>query len=181
MSGLKRKILEYLRDGAAPDRWGRLLTPREQEVIRLTAAGQSGTMIAKELGISRATISRAKHSAAKKLEAISISQPEALHMSEPSSVDSLSVWDSPRVKAILERPEGTEIDLSGLTQDERDALVREAKGMWADHPEITDSVEWVRGLREGLSRSFPDPWRRAVRYQRLHRLPESLSRCGDLF
>lgn len=63
-----------------------------------------------------------------------------------------SVWDSPRVKAILERPEGTPIDISGLTDEERDALAREAKGMWADHPYIKDSVEWVRGLRQGLYR-----------------------------
>ena len=67
-----------------------------------------------------------------------------------------TVWDSPRVKAILERPAGTPIDLSGLREEERHALAREAKGMWVDHPEITDSVEWVRGLREGLSRSFRD-------------------------
>jgi hypothetical protein len=68
--------------------------------------------------------------------------------------DSSAVWDSPRVKAILERPEGTPIDISGLTQAEIDALAREARGMWADHPEIKDSVKWVRGLRRGLSRTF---------------------------
>lgn len=73
----------------------------------------------------------------------------ATHSTKPSWV-----WDSPRVKAILERPEGTPIDLSGLTQEERDALFEDARGMWADHPEITDSVEWVRGLREGLSKRF---------------------------
>ena len=71
-------------------------------------------------------------------------------MPESSSVDSSSVWDSPRVKAILDRPEGTPIDLSGLTQDERDTLAREARGMWADHPFIKDSVEWVRELRRSL-------------------------------
>ena len=59
------------------------------------------------------------------------------------------------MKAILERPEGTPIDLSTLTEEERDALAREAKGMWADHPDIKDSVEWVRGLRQGLSRRLP--------------------------
>ena len=68
--------------------------------------------------------------------------------------DSSEVWDSPRVKAILEQPEGTPIDISGLTQEEVDALFKEAKGMWADHPEIKDSVEWVRELRRGLSRTF---------------------------
>ena len=68
--------------------------------------------------------------------------------------DSSKVWDSPRVKAILERPEGTPIDLSGLTQEERDALFIDAKGMWADHPDIKDSVEWVRQLRWGLSKRF---------------------------
>ena len=68
--------------------------------------------------------------------------------------DSSKVWESPRVKAIIERPEGTPIDLSGLTQEERDALFREAKGMWSDHPEIKDSVKWVRQLRWGLSKCF---------------------------
>lgn len=67
-----------------------------------------------------------------------------------------SIWDSPRVKAILNRPEGAPIDLSGLTEEERDALFKEAKGMWADHPEIKDSVEWVRELRRSLYRGFPE-------------------------
>ena len=66
-----------------------------------------------------------------------------------------NVWDSPRVKAILKRPEGTPIDLSTLTEEERDALAREAQGMWADHPDIKDSVEWVRELRKGLFRRTP--------------------------
>lgn len=158
MSSLKRKILKYLRDGAAHDRWGRLLTAREQEVIRLTAAGESRAMIAKELGMSRAAISRARYSAVKKLAAIGNSQTEAPDMPEPSSVDPLTVWESPRVKAILERPEGTPIDLSGLTQDERDALAREAKGMWADHPFIKDSVEWVRGLWDSPDPSLPEDY-----------------------
>jgi HEAT repeat protein len=65
-----------------------------------------------------------------------------------------NIWDSPRVKAILERPEGTPIDLSVLTKEERDAIFEDAKGMWADHPHIKDSVEWVRELREGLSKRF---------------------------
>ena len=67
-----------------------------------------------------------------------------------------SIWNSPRVKEILERPAGAPIDLSGLTEEERDTLAREAKGMWADHPEITDSVQWVRGLRQGLSKILPE-------------------------
>ena len=66
-----------------------------------------------------------------------------------------SIWDSPRVKAILERPKGTPIDVSGLTEKERDALFREAASMWADHPEIKDSVEWVRELRKGLLGGIP--------------------------
>ena len=67
--------------------------------------------------------------------------------------DSSKVWESPRVKAILERPEGTPIDLSGLTGEEVTALFIQAKGMWSDHPEIKDSVKWVRELRQGLSRN----------------------------
>ena len=66
------------------------------------------------------------------------------------------IWDSPRVKAVLERPAGTPIDLSGLSEEEIDALVKEAKEMWADHQGIADAVQWVRALREGLSRSFPE-------------------------
>jgi hypothetical protein len=69
--------------------------------------------------------------------------------------DSSKVWDSPRVKAILERPEGTPIDISGLTPEEIDALAREARGMWADHPFIKDSVKWVRQVRRGLYRGVP--------------------------
>jgi hypothetical protein len=65
-----------------------------------------------------------------------------------------SIWDSPRVKAILKRPEGTPVDLSGLTEEEIYALATEARGMWSNHPEITDSVQWVRDLREGLSKGF---------------------------
>lgn len=63
-----------------------------------------------------------------------------------------SIWDSPRVKAILEQPDDAPIDLSQLTKEEIDALARDAKGMWADHPYIKDSVEWVRDLRKGLFR-----------------------------
>ncbi len=63
-----------------------------------------------------------------------------------------SIWDSPRVKSILEQPEGTPLDLSDLTEEESKALAREAQGMWADHPEIKDSVEWVQDLREGMYR-----------------------------
>ena len=60
------------------------------------------------------------------------------------------------VKAILERPTGDPIDLSGLTEEERDALLAEAKGMWADHSEITDSVGWVRELWVGPSGGLPE-------------------------
>ena len=73
-----------------------------------------------------------------------------------SKVSAFDVWDSPRVKAILERPEGTPIDLSTLTEEERDALAREAQGMWADHPEITDSAQWVRELWTGPSNGPAD-------------------------
>lgn len=66
------------------------------------------------------------------------------------------IWDSPRVKAILNRPTGTLIDLSDLNEEEIEALIGEAKGMWADHSEITDSVQWVRGLREGLTQNYPE-------------------------
>lgn len=79
-----------------------------------------------------------------------------LHIAPSVQKDTYWVWHSPRVKAILERPKATPIDLSGLTKKERDALFREAKGMWADHPEIKDSVEWVRGLREGLSKGYQE-------------------------
>ena len=75
---------------------------------------------------------------------------------QKSQEDSSWLWDSPRVKAILEQPEGTPIDISKLTEEEIDALAREAKGMWADHPEIKDSVEWVRELRQGLYRGIPE-------------------------
>ena len=50
----------------------------------------------------------------------------------------------------MERPAGAPIDLSGLSEEEIDSLAREAKGMWADHPFIKDSVEWVRELRRSL-------------------------------
>jgi hypothetical protein len=74
---------------------------------------------------------------------------------QKSQKDSSWVWDSPRVKAILEQPEGTPIDISKLTEEEVDALAREAKGMWADHLFIKDLVKWVRGLRKGLFRGIP--------------------------
>lgn len=67
---------------------------------------------------------------------------------------SSNIWDSPRIIAILERPKGTPIDLSELTKAERDAILEDAKGIWADHPDIKDSVTWVRELREGLSDRF---------------------------
>lgn len=63
-----------------------------------------------------------------------------------------SVWDSPRVKAILEQPGDAPIDLSQLTVEEINALARGAKGIWAEHPDIGDSVEWVRSLRENVFR-----------------------------
>ena len=52
--------------------------------------------------------------------------------------DSSKVWESPRVKAILDRPEGTPIDISGLTDAEVNDLFLEARGMWTDHPEIRE-------------------------------------------
>ena len=70
--------------------------------------------------------------------------------------DSSKVWESPRVKAIVERPEGTPLDISGLTDAEVNCLFLEARGMWTDHPEIRDSVKWVREIRRGLSRKFPE-------------------------
>ncbi len=76
-------------------------------------------------------------------------------LAEPDQ-DSSKVWESPRVKAILERPEDTPIDISGLTDAEVNYLFLEAKGMWTDHPEISDSVKWVRELRRGLSKKFPE-------------------------
>jgi hypothetical protein len=70
-----------------------------------------------------------------------------------SAVDAKpNISDSPRVKAILEQTEGTPLDLSNLTEEEIKALARGTRGMWADHPEIKDSVEWVRDLREGRYR-----------------------------
>ena len=63
------------------------------------------------------------------------------------------VWESPRVRAILEQPMGTAIDLSVLTEKEREQLLSDARGMWADHTEIKDSVKWVRRMRKGLSDS----------------------------
>lgn len=56
----------------------------------------------------------------------------------------------------MEQPEDSPIDLSQLTEEEIDALAREAKGIWADHPYIKDSVEWVRELRKGLFRGIPE-------------------------
>jgi hypothetical protein len=69
---------------------------------------------------------------------------------------SSEVWKSPRVQAILEQPMGAPIDISRLTQEKVDALAGEAKGMWADHPEIKDSVEWTRGLRSNLRQGDPE-------------------------
>jgi len=65
---------------------------------------------------------------------------------------STQVWDSPGVKEMLEQPEGSSIDLSQLTEEEIDFLAQEAHGMWIDHPDIGDSVEWIRDVRKGLIR-----------------------------
>jgi hypothetical protein len=70
--------------------------------------------------------------------------------------DSSKVWDSPRVKAILEQPEDLPIHLSQLTKEEIDFLAQEARGMWIDHPYIKDSVEWIRELRRGLFRGVSE-------------------------
>ena len=142
------------------------LTRRELVVIGLNyCLGLSTTDIAEVLGISTATVFRARRSALSKLRELRDStevrkdddeRPSDVPASGPKRepiVDS-PLWDSPRVKAILERPPGAPIDLSGLTEEERDALLAEAKGMWADHPDIKDSVKWVRELREGLSKRF---------------------------
>ncbi|MSQ06714.1 MAG: hypothetical protein EXR54_00400 [Dehalococcoidia bacterium] len=69
--------------------------------------------------------------------------------------ESSAVWDSPRVKAILAHPEGAPMDISELTPGEIDALAREARGMWEDHPFVKDSVKWVRQIRRGLYRGIP--------------------------
>lgn len=132
------------------------MTPREQDVIRLTFEGLSVVMMAKQLRISESSVYRTRHSAVNKLQKASNAQSEAKREQDSVPTDPETVWDSPRVKAILERPVGTPIDLSSLTEEERHALAREAKGMWADHPEITDSVKWVRELRQGWSIRFPD-------------------------
>ena len=152
------------------------LTSREREVLQLIADGLRTEEIATRLNISSRMVNNLHHHIYTKMGVSSYIQ--AVHLAqklnmlpmppgfdseentghaqaEPSESSSW-VWDSPRVKAILERPEGTPIDLSGLTQEERAALFREARGMWSDHPYIRDSVEWVRGLREGLSKSFQE-------------------------
>lgn len=136
--------------------WLDHLTPREQDVIRLTLEGLSGVMIAKHLRISEKSVFRTRRSAVNKLEKAGSAQAEFTNQQDSERKERGTVWDSPRVKAILERPAGTPIDLSGLHEEERHALAREARGMWSDHPEISDSVKWVRELREGLSRTFPD-------------------------
>ena len=66
------------------------------------------------------------------------------------------LWSSPVVKAILSRPVGDPAGLAELTQDQINALSEDAKGVWSDHPEINDSVEWARELREGLWRSISE-------------------------
>ena len=60
------------------------------------------------------------------------------------------------VKTIWEQPQGTTVDLSSLSQEEIDALARDSRGMWKDHPLIKNSVEWVRQIRVGLYRSVPE-------------------------
>ena len=39
------------------------------------------------------------------------------------------------------------LDLSGKSREEIIALAKEAEGMWSDHPDIKDSVSWVRAIR----------------------------------
>ena len=46
----------------------------------------------------------------------------------------------------------SEVDTSTLPKEEIASLARESGGMWADHADIKDSVEWVRSLREGMYR-----------------------------
>ncbi|GEM_PF-4533370 len=38
-----------------------------------------------------------------------------------------------------------------VDEETNQALAREAQGMWKDHPDIKDSVSWVRAIRQGLS------------------------------
>ncbi len=152
----KRKILNDLGKGVDQTQWLDHLTPREQDVIRSTLEGLTAAMISKQLRISEKSVFRARHSAVKKLEKTSNAQSELTKEQDSVRTDPGTIWDSPRVKAILERPAGTPIDLSGLHEEERHALARAAQGMWADHPEITDSVKWVRELRQGWSIRFPE-------------------------
>jgi DNA-binding CsgD family transcriptional regulator len=145
------------------------LTQREVEVLRLIGSGKSNREIAEQLAIAEGSVRRHVNNIYNKTGATNRTEAGAYAFQQglvgdtftalaenltPRRANTSWVWNSPRVKAILERPKGTPIDLSGLTEAERDALFKEAKGMWADHPEIKDSVEWVRGLREGLSKSF---------------------------
>jgi len=104
--------------------------------------------------------------------------PEALllhilpkaHLEPASFLESLEVREAARIvptntattsgaslaKTILEQPQGTTVDLSSLSQEEIDALARDSRGMWRDHPLIKNSVEWVRQIRVGLYRSVPE-------------------------
>ena len=52
----------------------------------------------------------------------------------------------------LEEKNETKLAIDELTQEEIYDLARNAAGIWKDHPQIKDSVEWVRMLRESLSR-----------------------------
>ncbi len=152
------------------------LTDRELGILREMVKGLSIKEIASKLDVSQSTLKVSRSRIYKKLQVSSATQavrlvnefnlltnPLRLDIRETNGQTSPQagraaswVWDSPRVKAILEQPEGTPIDLSALTEDERDELARDAKGMWADHPYIKDSVEWVRDLRKSLFKGIPE-------------------------
>lgn len=85
------------------------------------------------------------------VEETSDAQNEKAHAVKARS----TLWNSPVVKTILSLPEGDAVEFAELTPDEINALSEDAKGVWSDHPDIRDSVEWVRELRAGLSTVVP--------------------------
>ena len=91
------------------------------------------------------------------LTPVTLEETDDAHNEKSNEIKARSeLRSSPVVKAVLSRPVGDTVDLAELTQDQINALSEDAKGVWSDHTEINDSVEWTRELREGLWRSISE-------------------------
>ena len=93
----------------------------------------------------------------KNLEAIMMASVYASAGGYTQNIENLREHAQDQLDKLVAREHFRGVELTahlrnGNIEEEIAALAQEAGGMWADHPDINESVGWVRSLREGMYR-----------------------------